>query len=115
LTESDETLNPEVNSVCNEAIEKIDKVIQEERGELGNVKNHINKKKKEVVLEFADRLDKLLPQKDTISSIIVKTLKKRVSKSLIHACLPAKYKQEHRRNNALKQKKRRRISKQNPS
>jgi hypothetical protein len=65
----------------------------------------MNKKKREMVVEFAERLDKLISQKDIISSIIVKTLKKQVSKSLIHACLPAKYKQEHRRNNALKQKK----------
>jgi len=32
-------------------------------------------------------------------------LKGRASKSLIHSCLPAKYKQEYRRKNALKQKK----------
>jgi len=62
-----------------------------------------------MVVEFAERLDKLIPQKDIISSIIVKTLKKQVSKSLIHACLPAKYKQEHRRINALKQKKKKNI------
>jgi hypothetical protein len=32
-------------------------------------------------------------------------MKGRIGKSLIHVYLPAKYKQEHRRNNALKQKK----------
>jgi hypothetical protein len=105
LNESDETLNPEVDSVCNEAKEKIDKVNQEERSEHDNIRNHKNKKKREIIVEFAERLDKLIPQKDIISSIIVKTMKGRVSKSLIHACLPAKYKQEHRRINALKQKK----------
>jgi len=101
LNESDETLNSKIDSVCNEAIAKADKLKQEEK----DGQENINKKKKELVVEFAERLDKLLPQKDAISSKIVKTLKGRVSKSLIHACLPAKYKQEHRIKNALKQKK----------
>jgi hypothetical protein len=105
LNESDETLNPEVESVCNEERAKFDNLKQEEKSEQDNVRNHMNKKKRKMVVEFAERLDKLHPQKDIISSIIVKTLKGLVSKSLIHACLPAKYKQEHRRINALKQKK----------
>jgi hypothetical protein len=109
LNESDETLNPEVDSVCNEAIEKFDKAKQEERSEHDNARNHMNKKKREIVVEFAEHLEHLISQKDIISSIIVKTMKKRVSKSLIHVCLPAKYKQEHRRNNAFKQKKKKNI------
>jgi len=95
----------EIDSVCNEEREKFDHLKQEERIEHDNVRNHKNKKKREMVVEFAERLDKLTSQKDIISSIIVKTLKGLVSKSLIHECLPAKYKQKHRIDNAKKQKK----------
>jgi len=104
LTESNETLTSEIYFLCDEAIKKIDDLIQKEREGIKNVRNEATKKKKEIVVELAEHLDKLIYQKDTISSTILKQLKGRVGKSLIHKCLPAKYKKEHRRKNALKQK-----------
>ena len=56
LTESDETLNPEVGSACNEAIEKLDKVLQEERSELGNLRNHINRRRRKLLLNLLNGL-----------------------------------------------------------
>ena len=105
FTESEETLNPEVYSLCNEALAKLDRIKQEEKGELKDVRLETSRKKKEIVIELAERLEQLIPQADTISSTILKQLNGQISKSLIHECLPAKCKQEHRRKNAKKQKK----------
>jgi hypothetical protein len=109
LTESNENFDPKVYSLCEEAVKKIDDLDQKERDDHKNLRLGTTSNKKEIVAELAERLEQLIPQPDTISTTILKLLKKRVSKSLIHSCLPAKYKQEHRIKNALKQKKKKNI------
>src|SRR6476619_6515388 len=104
LKGSNEILDPKVYSLCDEAVKKIDDQ-QKERNDIKNVRLEITNGKKEIVVELAELLEHTIPQTDTISTTILKLLKGRASKSLIHACLPAKYKQDHRRNNAFKQKK----------
>lgn len=84
----------EITSLFNTAKDEIDKIDQS-----------ADEKKKEIVIKLAKKLECLIPQTDTISSTILKQLKGRVGKSLIHNCLPAKYKKEYRRENALKQNK----------
>ena len=87
----------------NEAGTKLDKVIQEVQ--LNELIRETSRKKKEIVIEHAERLEKLIPQTATISSTIVKRLKGKVGKSLIHKYLSPEYKKESGRNSALMQKK----------
>src|SRR6476620_5416661 len=101
LKGSNEILDPKVYSLCDEAVKKIDDLEQKKRNDIKNVRLEITNGKKEIVVELAELLEHTIPQTDTISTTILKLLKGRASKSLIHACLPAKYKQEHRRNNAF--------------
>jgi len=105
LTESNENLDPKVYSLCDEAVKKIDNLEQKKRDDIKNVMLEITRGKKEIVVELAELLEHIIPQTDTISTTILKLLKGRASKSLIHSCLPAKYKQEYRRKNAFKQNK----------
>ena len=109
MTESEESLPSEVYSLCDEAVKKIDDLEQKGRDDHKNVNLEITKGKKEIVVELAKRFEHLIPQTDTISTTILKLLKGRVSKSLIHSCLFAKYKKEHRRRNALKQNKKKKV------
>jgi hypothetical protein len=113
LTESNENLDPKVYSLCDEAVKKIDDLEQKKRDNIKNVTLEITKGKKEIVVELAELLEHIIPQTDTISTTILKLLKGRASKSLIHSCLPAKYKQEYRRKNAFKQNKKKIRSKVN--
>jgi hypothetical protein len=104
LPNNKESDNPEVISLCDEAIKKLDKVIQEERGEFKNVRLETSKKKKYIVINLAKKLEDKIPI-DTICQTIVNHLNGLVSRRFIRNCLDKKYKQERHRKNAEQQKK----------
>jgi len=92
-------------TVNNEFIEQeISSLFKDSRDKLDRIDEDVNKSKTEVVIKLAKDLEGRIPM-DTISSTILEKFKGRIGKSLIHKYLPAKYKQEHRRKNVLKQKK----------
>lgn len=72
--------------------------------EIDKINQPADEKKKVIVIKLAEQLEKVITQTDTISSLIVKRLTGKVSPSLIRECLPERYKQRIRVDNA-KQKK----------
>ena len=93
LAEFKNSQEQEISSLFDKAIDEIDKINPPD-----------DKKNKEIVLKLAQDLEGRI-QTDKICIKIVKGLKGEVSDTLIRDCLPTKYKQEHRRKNALRQKK----------
>ena len=84
-------------------------LFEDARNKLDEIDKEANDKKSDIVIRLARDLEDKIPI-ETISSTILKKLKGHVGKSLIHECLPAKYKQEYRRKNAQKQKKKLKVS-----
>src|SRR6476646_9552747 len=85
--------------------EEISYLFENARSKLDKIHAQAEKEKK-IVKEVAKDLEGKIPI-DTICIEIVNQLRGRVSERFIRECLEEKYKQEHRVDNARKQKKRR--------
>jgi hypothetical protein len=106
LEEIKQVEQKEILNLFDNAKGKLDKLKKEEKEKSRILKQEINKKKKDIVTELAQKLETIIPKTSIISSLIVKRLDGLVSQRLVHQCLPQKYKEEYRVNNAKKQKKR---------
>src|SRR6476620_3259477 len=95
----------EISSLFAEARTKLYRINQGEKDKIDIVKNEASKKKKDVVVELAQKLEYKIEQTDTICQIIVDQLEGVVDDRFVRQCLPEKYKQKYRVNNAKKQKK----------
>jgi hypothetical protein len=89
-----ESLDEQISPIFKEAKSKLEEINQEEY-----------KKKRDIVIDLAKKLEDIISQTDTICKMIINRLDGKVSGRFIRQCLSAKYKQEHRRKNAKKQKK----------
>jgi hypothetical protein len=94
LASNDETNEAGISSLFNDARDKLDGINKEAK-----------KEKKQVIIQLAKDLDGKIPT-DTISIEIVNQLRGKVSERFIRKCLDEKYKQNHRAENARKQRKR---------
>ena len=94
MASNDETNEAEISSLFNDARDKLDGINKEAK-----------KEKKQVIIQLAKDLDGKIPT-DTISIEIVNQLRGKVSERFIRKCLDEKYKQNHRAENARKQRKR---------
>jgi hypothetical protein len=96
LSNNKESLEEQqLSFIFDEAIKKLDEV-----------KREAVKKKMDIVIDLAIKLEKIIPQTDTICQTIVDQLDGRlVTGRFIRKCLDKKYKQEHRRKNAEQQNK----------
>ena len=93
MTFDGESVNQEILSLCNEAIEQIRKVDANSK-----------RQKKQIIIELAKNLEGKIPS-NTISIEIVNQLRGLVSESFIHKCLDIKYKDNRRSQNAKQQNK----------
>ncbi|PWU78963.1 MAG: hypothetical protein DLM72_19725 [Candidatus Nitrosopolaris wilkensis] len=95
MQEGIETTDEEILSLFQHAIVELDRIEDESKIE-----------KKKIVQRFAKSLERKIPT-NTVAIEIVNQLRGRVSERFIRECLDQKYKQEHRVNNAKKQKQKR--------
>ncbi|MGA7043859.1 MAG: hypothetical protein WBY71_09345, partial [Nitrososphaeraceae archaeon] len=92
MASNDETNEAEISLLFEDAKAKLDKI-----------DTQTQKEKKQIVKDLAKDLEGQIPT-DTISIEIVTQLHGKVSERFIHECLDEKYKQQHRIENAKKQK-----------
>lgn len=79
-------------------------LFEDAKAKLEKIDVQAEKEKKQIIIRLARDLEGKIPT-DSISIEIVNQLRDRVSERFIHKCLDEKYKQNHRVENARKQKK----------
>src|SRR3954464_6430229 len=84
--------------------DEINSLFDDARKELAKVDENAKELKKDIVKNLAKKLEGRIPT-DTISIEIVNQLRGSVSERFVRECLPEKYKQKHKIENAKKQKK----------
>src|SRR3954451_8313854 len=84
--------------------DEINSLFDDARKELAKVDENAKELKKDIVKNLAKKLEGKIPT-DTISIEIVNQLCGSVSERFVRECLPEKYKQKHKIENAKKQKK----------
>jgi len=84
--------------------DEIDSLFDDARRKLDTVEKESKDKKKQIVVDLAKNLEGKIPT-DTIAIEIVNQLRGSVSERFVRECLPEKYKQKHKVENAKKQKK----------
>jgi len=83
--------------------QNINTLLENAKNEILNINSDAKGKKKRIILELAASLEGKF-REDTIAMVIAHELKGITSERFIHECLPEKYKQKHRVENAKKQR-----------
>ncbi len=94
----------ETTLLIEDAKRKLEEVNSESKGKHKDIESESKGKKKKIIQDSAAALEGRL-REDTIAMVLVHGLKGVVSERSIHQCLPEKYKQKYRVNNAKKQNK----------
>jgi len=84
--------------------DEINSLFDDARKEIAKLDENAKELKKDIVKNLAKKLEGRIPT-DTISIEIVNQLRGSVSERFVRECLPEKYKQKHKIENAKKQKK----------
>ena len=98
MTSSETTIEKDFSLFFTDPIAELNKLNKDEA--------NTQKKKKQIVIDVASRLElKENVPRDTICRIMIKHLDGVVSARLVRECLPNEYKQEYKSENAKRQKK----------